>query len=78
MSGWGQAEGKINKLIFVCDGMHQAMTVKENAENRGDQKHINIRTRAPYYDRRRYLVQVKTIEDYPEWYKPGYFSRDDN
>ena len=35
MSGWGYAEGKINKLIFECDSYKEAEIVAENARYRG-------------------------------------------
>ena len=73
MSGWGCAEGKINKLIFVCEDRNQAEIVADNARRRGDQKYINITTTKPYYNPNRYLAQVKTIEDYPSWYQVRYF-----
>ena len=73
MSGWGPAEGKINKLIFVCKDRQQAEVVADNARRRSDQKYINIVTTKPYYNSKRYLAQVKTIEDYPNWYKDRYF-----
>ena len=73
LSGWGRAEGKINKLIFECDNMKEAKTVEENAANRGDMKYINIRVAKPYYPPSRYLAQTKTKEDYPKWYQEGAF-----
>ena len=75
MSGWGKAEGKINKLIFECENRQEAEIVKENAENRGDQKYINISYNKPYYNPKKYLAQTKTKADYPEWYKQGYFKK---
>lgn len=73
MSGWGPATGKINKLVFVCDSLEQAGIVEQNALNRSDQKYVNICSNKPYYNPNKYYVQEKTIEDYPAWYKPGYF-----
>lgn len=73
MSGWGMANGKINKLIFECETMEEAKIVAENAENRSDQKYINICTKKPYYNSSKYYPQIKTKEEYSSWYKPGYF-----
>ena len=42
MSGWGEADNKINKLVFTCKDIQEARIVKDNAEHRTDQKHINI------------------------------------
>jgi hypothetical protein len=75
MSGWGKADGKINKLIFVCETYQEAEIVQENAEARSDQKNINITKTKPYYSPSRYYAQTKTKEDYPEWYKKGYFRK---
>jgi hypothetical protein len=75
MSNWGMAEGKINKLIFECETYEQAEIVFNNAQNRSDQKYINICTRRPYYNNRKYYPQIKTIKDYPSWYEKDYFKR---
>ena len=73
LSGWGHAEGKINKLIFVCDSYQEAEIVADNARYRGDMKYININPTKPQYNRTRYLVQEKTKADYPNWYQKNYF-----
>lgn len=73
MSGWGKAEGKINKLVFECDSYDEAVTVAENAAARGDQKNVNICTKKPYYSPSRYYAQVKNKEEYSTWYKQGAF-----
>lgn len=75
MSGWGCARGKKNKLIFECETMAEANIVAENARNRSDQKYINICTKRPYYNSKTCFTQVKTKEDYPSWYKEGFFSK---
>ena len=69
LSGWGQAEGKINKLVFQCESYDQAALVEQNALDRTDQKYINIRSTRPYYNKDRYYTQFKTIKDYPTWYE---------
>lgn len=73
LSGWGKAEGRIAKFVFVCDNWQEAEIVKENAERRGDQKYINISTTKPYYSSKTHLVQYKTKENAPNWYKVRYF-----
>ena len=75
MSGWGRAEGKKNKLVFLCDTYEEAEIVKDNAENRTDQKHINITTTKPYYNSERYYVQYKTKEVYNSWYVKNFFRK---
>lgn len=47
MSGWGMAEGKINKYVIGCDTYEQASTIKRNAQNRREMKYINISSRKP-------------------------------
>lgn len=73
MSGWGHSNNKINKLVFECDSKQEAFTVMENAEKRGDQKHINIATNRPSYPAHSHYTQFKTKEDYPKWYEEGAF-----
>lgn len=77
MSGWGEAENKKNKLVLVCDSYEQAEIVKENAKNRGDMKNVNIAGNKPYYNPNYHLVQFKTIDDMPNWYKEGHFTKED-
>ena len=75
MSGWGMADGKINKLIFECDSIQEAHIVADNAENRDDMKYINVTYTKPYYAPGRYYTQTKTKEEYEAWYQPGYFNK---
>ena len=74
MSGKGEAEGKLNKLVFECDTLQQAETVEENARMRGDMSYIRLGRTKPRFDPDRFYVQVKTIKDYPSWYERNYFS----
>ena len=60
--------GRTNKLIFVCDSLEQAEIVAKNARARSDQRYVNIRSTFPYYNKARVYAQVKTINDYPDWY----------
>ena len=74
LSGWGKAQGKINKLVFECETIEEVEIVMENARNRGDMTYIYWRTYKPYYSRR-YLVSFHNKEDYPNWYKKDYFKK---
>jgi len=69
MSGWGMAEGLINKLVFECDSYDEALVVAENAESRGDMSYINIVDRKPWYNPNRYYVQFKNKRNSSAWYK---------
>lgn len=73
LSGWGNAEGKVNKLIFECENFNEAEIVADNARARSDMKYVNICTKKPSYNSTRYFVQVKNKEDYPSWYQKGFF-----
>ena len=75
LSGWGEADGKINKLIFECENRIEAETVMDNARNRGDMNRINLCINKPNYSSNRYYAQTKTKEEYPSWYKKGYFNK---
>lgn len=74
MSGWGKADGKINKLVFECDGWAEAEIVKDNAEHRSEMKYINMTATKPYYAPGRYLTSWKDKEEAENWYKPYAFS----
>jgi len=73
LSGWGEAEGRINKLIFVCHGFEEAEIVEDNAHARREMKYINIRITKPYYNKDRYMAQYETKLDYGPWYIKNYF-----
>jgi len=73
MSGWGRAEGRINKLVFICKDYKEAEIVEQNAINRGDMTYINICNNKPYYNKDRYYAQMIDNEIYSSWYKPNYF-----
>lgn len=70
LSGWGMAEGKINKLIITCETYQQAETVAKNANERSEMKHVNITEKKPYYSPRTYLTSEKHFDDLGEiWTK---------
>ena len=73
MSGWGMAEGKINKLVIGCDTEEEAKIVQDNAENRNDQKYINIAYKKPYYSPSKYEVSYHDKNSYGCWFKNNYF-----
>ena len=75
MSGWGQARGKINKLVISCDTREEAQIVFDNAESRDEMKYVNIVSGKPYYNPNRYLVSWhgRDQEDYSSWFIPNKF-----
>ena len=75
MSGWGHAEGKKNRLVISCNSYDDALTVKENAENRSDMTKIEIVTERPIYDENKYFTQHHGVEqgDYKSWFKKDWF-----
>lgn len=86
MSGWGKADGKTNRLIFVCGSPEEARIVMDNAEERSDTKNVTIASDPPQYYHKNWrssgadyetmgqYVQIKTKEDYPNWYTQEAFS----
>ncbi|MDX5808280.1 hypothetical protein [Bacillus cereus group sp. BfR-BA-02730] len=77
LGGWGDSEGKINKVIFECDSYEEAEVVADNAKNRDEMKYVNIVSNKPSYKESKYFVQVKTKETpgvLRSWYKPGFFA----
>lgn len=67
MSGWGMAEGKINKLVIECDNLQQAEEIENYAKKRNEMKHISISYDIPKYNSKRYYVSWKTYNDMPGW-----------
>lgn len=63
MSGWGRAEGKINKFVVCCETRQQAETIEKNARKRDEMTYINIRTKKPYYNGNRYLTTYKQFNE---------------
>ena len=55
MSGWGEAENKINKYIIICDTLEQAEIIKCNAQKHSEMKRINICFNKPKYNKKYYL-----------------------
>lgn len=69
MSGWGKAEGKINKFVVLCDTYEQAETIERNAHKRDEMKYINITSQKPYYPSNRYLVSWKEYNELGQIWK---------
>ena len=69
MSGWGEAQGKINKLVLPCDTYEEALVVQQNAKDRPEMKYINIASKKPYYSPNRYMVSWHARGDYRTWYR---------
>lgn len=63
LSGWGRAEGKINKFVVSCDTYEQAETIERNAHKRKEMKYINITTKKPSYPSNRYITSWKNYND---------------
>lgn len=77
LSGWGEAENKTAKYVYVCENAQEAQIVAQNAKDRGDQQQVRMTAKKPAYDERKFLVQFKTKEDNPNWYVPGFFKKDE-
>lgn len=71
LSGWGHAEGKINKVVVECETYTEARTVEHNLSMRGEMRYVNIRSSKPYYNKARYLTSYKTKDDAPAWFRKG-------
>lgn len=68
MSGWGMAQGKINKLIIECQTLEQAEQIERVARYRDEMTYVNIRTTKPYY-RAHILESWKSWDDMGEIWK---------
>lgn len=73
MSGWGRADGRINKLIFECESDEEAMIVYRNAKARDEMQYVHIWKTKPRYNKNRYLAQYKTKSESSRWYVENYF-----
>ena len=62
MSGWGKAEGRIAKFVVECETLEQAETIENNAKKREEMKYINITTKKPYYNVKKYITTTKSYE----------------
>jgi len=71
MSGWGGAEGLINRLILPCETEEEAWIVYDNANGRTDQKNVHVCTTKPRLKSSGYLYQVMDRDDAKPWYREG-------
>jgi hypothetical protein len=71
MSGWGRAEGRINRLILPCESHGEARIVEANARGRGDQKNVRTCTTKPRLRSSGYLYQVMDRNNTKPWYTQG-------
>lgn len=77
LSGWGEAQGRNAKYVATCSSWEEAKIVANNASNRGDQKHINIRTSKPRVTDGN-LWQLMTKESSSPWYVAGTWTKEDS
>ena len=73
MSGWGQADKLINKLVLECDSWDEAEIVAANARRRPEMRYVNINYNRPHYNPSYYLTSFHTKADYSRWYEPNQF-----
>ena len=71
MSGWGQARGKINKLIIRCDTLEQAECIFKNAQMRDEMKNVNYGRKLPYFSENKYKLSFKTWDQLGYVWKTG-------
>ena len=75
LSGWGMAEGKIAKFVYECETYKIAEIVVNNANNRTDQKNVNITTKKPYYNQNTHYTTYNRYYDSSGFYKKDYFKQ---
>lgn len=63
MSGWGCAEGLINKFVVACDTPEQAYDIASKAERRDEMKYVRVTRKKPYYRPSKYLVSWEKYKD---------------
>ena len=71
MSGWGRAEGKINKYVIACDNQQQAEQIEAAAKKRSEMKYITVYTGLPNYDPEKYLTTERHYNDLGEVWTGG-------
>lgn len=62
-SGWGKAEGLINKFVVECDSYEQAEQIESAANRRSEMSRVSIRTTKPRYSATRYIVSMRHYND---------------
>jgi hypothetical protein len=75
LSGWGEARGKLNRLIFPCNDHDEAVAVATNARSRTDMKKVSV-IESPFSPRfdDSILWQVMDRDLAARWYTPGGFA----
>jgi len=71
MSGWGQAQGRLNKYVVRCDTLEQAECIYKNAQMRDEMKNINYGRKLPYFSESKYKVTMKTWDQLGYVWKTG-------
>ena len=69
MSGWGLAQGTINKLVISCNTYDEALRVSNNARKRNEIRYVNIRASKPYYPRAYVSRHGRAEGDYESWFE---------
>lgn len=68
MSGWGEAEGKINTVVFPCDNLTEAAIVADNLIRRGEMKRVRSAVHKPRM-RPGVLYSIMDKTDAPSYYQ---------
>lgn len=63
LSGWGIAKNKTNKLVIECDTYEQAEIIEKNAKKRNEMRYINITSKKPYFDKKKFVVSEKNFDE---------------
>lgn len=64
LSGWGCAEGRIEKRVVICSNKQQAYKLKDRLSNpKYMMKHVNIFFDIPYYMPSKYHVSWDVYDD---------------
>lgn len=72
-----RTDGKTDKIIIECDTLQDVEIVIDNAKNRSDMKYINwYMKKYPYYNPKKFAVQVHDKNDYQAWFKENYFKEE--
>ena len=72
-----RTDGKTDKIIIECDTVDEVETVMTNASDRTDMKYINWHMKKyPYYNHKKFEVQVHDKNDYQAWFEENYFKED--
>lgn len=75
MSGWGMAEGKMNRLVIQCDTKEEADIVRGNARARSEMSGIEILRKRPVYEDNAYFTSYHDKTDYERWFVEGAFNK---